>query len=112
MDLYSMIEAGGRMKFEITGEDLVIFAEKLITKAQEMKEAEMALAPVEETYLSTDETCAMCKVSKTTLWSWEKIGYLVPSHVGKKKCYALSVVQKLLSGSNGNLKTSKKHCAV
>ena len=37
MDLYSMIEAGGRMKFEVTGEDLCKFAEVLIEKAQQMK---------------------------------------------------------------------------
>ena len=30
MDLYSMIEAGGRMKFEVTAEDLVTFADHLI----------------------------------------------------------------------------------
>ena len=33
MDIYSMIEAGGRMKFEVTGEDLCKFAEVLIEKA-------------------------------------------------------------------------------
>lgn len=32
MDIYSMIEAGGRMKFEVTGEDLCKFAEVLIEK--------------------------------------------------------------------------------
>lgn len=37
MDLYSMIEAGGRIKLEVTGEDLVKFADRLIEKAQEMK---------------------------------------------------------------------------
>ena len=33
MDLYSMIEAGGRIKLEVTGEDLVKFADRLIEKA-------------------------------------------------------------------------------
>ena len=42
MDLYSMIEAGGRMKFEVTAEDLVAFADRLIAKAQEAKALELA----------------------------------------------------------------------
>ena len=33
MGLYSMIEVGGRMKFEVTAEDLVTFADHLIAKA-------------------------------------------------------------------------------
>jgi hypothetical protein len=37
MDLYSMIEAGGRIKLEVTGEGLVKFAEVLIEKSQEIK---------------------------------------------------------------------------
>lgn len=109
VDLYSMIEAGGRMKFEVTAEDLVTFAEKLIAMTIEMRDAETANTSAEnETYLSCTETAEKCQVSKTTLWSWEKCGYLVPVRVGKRKMYPLSVVNKLLTGAKGNIKTMKK----
>lgn len=104
MDLYSMIEAGGRVKFEVTGEDLVRFADRLIAKAMEARDAQIAAMPKDETYLSTDETARLCRVSKTTLWTWEKAGYLVPAHVGKRKCYAKSQVMRLLSGNGGTLR--------
>lgn len=45
MDLYSMIQAGGRMNFTVTGEDLVQFAETLIEKTIAMRDAELAMAP-------------------------------------------------------------------
>ena len=50
-----MIEAGGRMKFEVTGEDLCKFAEVLIEKAQEMKASEIARQPVEEKWLTVPD---------------------------------------------------------
>ena len=90
MDLYSMIEAGGRMNFTVTGEDLVRFAEVIVEKAAAMRDAELAKMPKDETYLTTEEVVAKFHVCKTTLWTWEKNGYLIPSRWGKRKTYALS----------------------
>lgn len=97
MDIYSMIKAGGRMKFEVTGEDLCKFAEVLIEKAQEMKAREIAQQPVEEKWLTAHEAAQMCMVSKTTLWQWQKSGYLVPAKMGRRSLYALSDIQKILA---------------
>lgn len=97
MDLLSMIEAGGKMKIEVSSDDLVLFADRLIEKAMEAKALMMEQTPEDETWLSTDEVAKMCGVCETTLWSWEKKGYLVPSRMGRKKRYALSAIQKLLS---------------
>ncbi|PWB06092.1 DNA-binding protein [Paramuribaculum intestinale] len=97
MDIYSMIEAGGRMKFEVTGEDLCKFAEVLIEKAQEMKAREIAQIPTEEKWLTKKEAAAMCMVSNTTLWAWSKSGYLVPAKMGRRTLYALSDIQKILA---------------
>ena len=44
MDLYSMIQAGGRMNFTVTGEDLVQFAETIIEKTIAMRDAELTMA--------------------------------------------------------------------
>lgn len=102
MDIYSMIEAGGRMKFEVTGEDLCKFADTLIEKAQKMKERELERQEVEETYLSRAEAAEMCHVSKTTLWAWDKAGYLKPAKMGKRILYALSDIRELLRERGGN----------
>lgn len=42
MDLYSMIQNGAHFKVEVTSEDLVTFADRLITKSQEIKAMELA----------------------------------------------------------------------
>ena len=99
MDLYSMIQAGGRMNFTVTGEDLVQFAEPIIA----MRDAELAMAPKDETYLTTDEVIAKFHVCKTTLWTWEKNGYLIPSRWGKRKTYALSELHALMKDKKKRL---------
>ena len=99
-----MIEAGGRMNFNVTGEDLVHFAEVIIQKTIELRDAELArITPHEETYLTTDEVIAKYHVCKTTLWTWEKSGYLTPSHLGKRKCYALSDLEAIVQDKKKRL---------
>ena len=89
-----MIEAGGKMKIEVSSDDLVLFADRLIEKAMEAKALMKEQTPEDETWLSTDEVAKMCGVCETTLWSWEKKGYLVPSRMGRKKRYALSAIRR------------------
>ena len=49
MDLLSMIEAGGKMKIEVSSDDLVLFADRLIEKAMEAKAFMMEQTPEDET---------------------------------------------------------------
>lgn len=103
MDLYSMIQAGGRMNFMVTGEELVQFAETIVEKTIAMRDSELAMAPKDETYLTTDEVIAKFHVCKTTLWTWEKNGYLIPSRWGKRKTYALSELHALMKDKKKRL---------
>ncbi len=113
LDLYQMIESGGRMKFEVTGEDLVMFADRLIEKAQQIALAKLEQkSACKETYLTPDEVAKMCGISPSTLYPWEKAGYLVPNHVGKRRLYKLSDVERILSGERGDIKTAKKSYVV
>lgn len=48
MDLYSMIQNGAHFKVEVTSEDLVTFADRLITKSQEIKAMELQNIPMRE----------------------------------------------------------------
>jgi hypothetical protein len=67
MDLYSMIQNGAHFKVEVTSEDLVTFADRLITKSQEIKAMELANNPDEEKWLTAEEAAKMCRVCATTL---------------------------------------------
>ena len=59
-----MIEAGGKMKIEVSSDDLVLFADRLIEKAMEAKALMMEQTPEDETWLSTDEIAKICGVTK------------------------------------------------
>ncbi len=96
MDLYSVIEAGGRVKLEVTAEDLVRFAEKLIDKTRELMAHERSQADTEEQWLTAEETAKLCHVSPGTLASWQKSGYLIPSKVGRRRLYAKSDIDNIL----------------
>jgi DNA-binding XRE family transcriptional regulator len=51
-----------------------------------------------ETYLSKEKVLQMLDVSATTLWRWEKQGYLVPISFGGQKRYKHSDIKKILEG--------------
>lgn len=92
-----MIEAGAHFKVEVSSEDLVRFADRLIQKAQEMRERELAAKPANEEWLTAPEAAELCKVSPATLWSWAKTGYLVPAKMGRSRRFAKSDIMDILN---------------
>lgn len=54
-----------------------------------------------ETYLSSDEVMALLKVSKATLWRWERKGYLVPVRFGRKVLYKESDIKQIGGAEDG-----------
>lgn len=51
-----------------------------------------------ETYPSVDQVAKMFNVNKSTLWRWNKQGYLRHIEVGGKRRYRMSDVKKILEG--------------
>lgn len=109
MNLAELIQTGACVKIETTTTDLINFAEYLISKTQELCAINKGLSGSDnaESWLTTEEASKLCKVSKATLWSWDKAGYLIPSHVGSKKVYALSDINKLLNSKNLRIPTQQ-----
>lgn len=52
--------------------------------------------PIEEKYLTADETAEMLGVDKSTLWRWNKCGYLSNVKIGSKVRYRLTDVESLM----------------
>lgn len=103
MDIYSMIEQGKNVKFEVSGEDLCHFADRIIAKTIEMRDAEMAAHPEDEELVSVEKAQELLHVCATTLWSWNTKGYLVPIKVGRKRYYKMTDIRALLNNSNEGL---------
>ena len=51
-----------------------------------------------ETYPSPEQVAKILDVSKTTLWRWDKSGYLNTIEVGGKRRYRMSDINKILGG--------------
>jgi Helix-turn-helix domain len=51
-----------------------------------------------ETYPSPKQVCEILNVDLSTLWRWNKRGYLCPSEVGGKRRYKMSDVKRILNG--------------
>ena len=102
MNLAELIQSGASVKVEASTTDLINFAEYLIAKTGELCAMSKGLSggADTETWLTNEEASKLCKVSKTTLWAWDKEGYLVASKMGRKKVYALSDINKILNAKN------------
>ena len=51
-----------------------------------------------ETYPSVARVAEILDVDKSTLWRWQKQGYLMPLEVGGKRRYRMSDVKRILEG--------------
>jgi hypothetical protein len=84
----------GKVVYEITPEQLKEYSENLIRAALEAKEAEKK--PTEE-YLTPDEMCKELKISKVSLWNWDKQGITCPLRIGNLKRYRRSDLEKIMN---------------
>lgn len=48
-------------------------------------------------YLKVEEVCQKLSVSRTTLWKWEKLGYLKPKRVGRRVLYSQKELLECIS---------------
>ena len=88
-----MIEGGANTLLMVSASDLREFAlalmEEARSQAEEAKEA--------ETYLTEKEACELLSVGHTTLWRWDRKGYLRAQKVGRRKLYRRGDIEKLIA---------------
>jgi predicted DNA-binding transcriptional regulator AlpA len=94
--LLTLLESGeANVKLEISGADLLIFSNDLINKAKE-ELATILTEAREEKYLTKDEVKSIFSVCDTTLWHWNKRGYLKTIKTGNKVKYLQSDIDRIL----------------
>ena len=79
--------------FAISLDDLraVIHDEVLAAMAEYFKQ------PNEEKLLTISQAAAMLEVDRSTLWHWDKEGYLKKIHIGGKPRYKKSDIDRILN---------------
>lgn len=83
--------------FTISARELRMFMQEIVR--QEIIKDKAAEAQRSDVPMTQKEVCDYLGVSKSTLWRWEKIGYLVPStRMGSRPMYRISDVEKIKKG--------------
>lgn len=87
----------GNITLAISKNDLTEFAEYLLAQARRDAAIETAKREKEEETLTSEEVCEILKVDKSTLWRWNKTGYLTKCSVGRRSIYRRSDIDALLN---------------
>ena len=97
-DLISILRQGNaNVRLEVSGADLLAFSNELINRAKSELSAEIAEARKEK-YLTKEEIKEICGVCDTTLWHWNRTGYLRTVKIGNKVRYRQSDIRRILEG--------------
>ena len=94
MSLKNFLESGANVSFTITAMDLKEFLFEVAEQAQAKNTVPAQL----EKYLTAQETAEKLGVDVSTLWRWDKTGYLKKIKVGNKTRYRESDIIKLMEG--------------
>lgn len=94
-DLIELAKSCPDLTISVRLSDLIEANRELIEETK--RELEQSLAETKkETYLTREKVMEMLEVAPSTLWRWEKCGYLIPISIGTKKRYRQSDILKIL----------------
>jgi hypothetical protein len=96
-NLKSLLEESGNITIAVSLVDLKQFAVEIIESTKRELE-DVVIADKAETYPSPKRVCEILDVDASTLWRWNKRGYLCPAEVGGKRRYRMSEVNAILNG--------------
>ncbi len=95
-NIFKIIQNGSaNIKLELNSEDLLLFSHELINRAKSELSVEIAETR-KELYLTKTEVKKICSVCDTTLWHWNKRGYLKHIKIGSKVRYRKTDIDKIL----------------
>ena len=93
MNIQQILECGANVSFTISALDLKEFIVSLIEE-----HSQNSVSIPTEKYLTTEETAQRLGCDISTLWRWDKSGYLKKIKIGNKVRYRESDVLKLMEG--------------
>lgn len=87
-------ELAKNLKFEVSGDALLAFGNKLIDDA--IEHGKKSAPKDTEEYLTPQQFANALQVSLVTLWSWDKKKITRPLRIGNAKRYRRSDLEKIL----------------
>ena len=97
MELFDFLTNNAGVNITINAGQLIEAIDYCVNKTRKELEQQITDANT-ETYPSVEKTAAILDVDKSTLWRWNKQGYLTTIEIGGKRRYKMSDVKKLLEG--------------
>ena len=96
MKLNELIRSGANVSVTVNLEDLREIFKEVAGGLKPVKQE-----PPPEEFLSRKEVLALLKIDSSTLWSWEKTGYIRSFPFGGRKRYKLADVEAIRTGRKG-----------
>ena len=94
--ILSLIESGVTgLTLSLKIEDLREFAHLLIEKTKEQL-LPIIVSASHEDLLTKKEVLEKFNVCHTTLWNWERKGYLIPVKIGRKISYRQADIERII----------------
>lgn len=95
IDLIRLAQEAPGTIISVQVKDLVSANERLVERT--IADLERKIAERRETiYMTKDQVLAKLNVAPSTLWRWQKRGYLVPVKVGGENRYRSTDIDKIL----------------
>ncbi len=95
IDLIRLAQEAPGTIISVQVKDLVSANERLVERT--IADLEKMIAERRETiYMTKDQVLAKLNVAPSTLWRWQKRGYLVPVKVGGENRYRSTDIDKIL----------------
>lgn len=79
--------------FHLSAKDLLDFANEILAGAKMIAQLELEKSQYCDELLTIEKVCELLKVSKMTLYRWDKLGILKKIEVGGKRRYRKSDVE-------------------
>jgi hypothetical protein len=97
MNLNEIIKSGTNVSITVEAKDLKHFADYLIDKTKKEIE-DVVISDKAESYPTVRQVTEMLNVDASTLWRWNKKGYLKTIEFGGGRRYKMSEVKALMNG--------------
>lgn len=93
MDIKKLVESGVNVNVTLTPKELEELVYQMV-KSVKLEMEEEIRSQNTEVYLTSKEVCDFLSIDASSLWRWEKRGYLTPLYIGGKKRYPRTEIQK------------------
>ena len=97
MNMYDLLSSSQGVNITINAGQLIEAIDYCVQTTRKELEQQINDAST-ETYSSIAKVAEILDVDKSTLWRWQKQGYLVPLEVGGKRRYRMSDIRRILEG--------------